>query len=89
MPFIEAARPLCPWDSPGKNTGVGSYSFLQGIFQTEELNPSLSHCKKILYHLSHQGSPKLLIPTLSLCIAQGYISFQQLLLLACTEKYYS
>ena len=23
MPFIEAARPLCPWDSPGKNTGVG------------------------------------------------------------------
>ena len=25
---------LCPWDSPGKNTGVGNHSFLQGIFQT-------------------------------------------------------
>ena len=26
------ARLLCPWDSPGKNTGVGSHSLLQGIF---------------------------------------------------------
>ena len=25
---------LCPWNSPGKNTGVGSHSFLQGIFPT-------------------------------------------------------
>ena len=25
---------LCPWDSPGKNTGVGRYSLLQGIFPT-------------------------------------------------------
>ena len=39
MPFIEAARPLCPWDSPGKNTGVGRHSFLQGIFPTQGLKP--------------------------------------------------
>ena len=26
------ARLLCPWTSPGKNTGVGSHSLLQGIF---------------------------------------------------------
>ena len=26
------ARLLCPWDSLGKNTGVGSQLFLQGIF---------------------------------------------------------
>ena len=25
-------RRFCPWDSPGKNTGVGSHSLLQGIF---------------------------------------------------------
>ena len=25
---------LCPWDFPGKNTGVGSYFLLQGIFLT-------------------------------------------------------
>ena len=23
---------LCPWDSPGKNTGVGCHALLQGIF---------------------------------------------------------
>ena len=28
-------RLLCPWDSPGKNTGVGCLSFLQGIFLTQ------------------------------------------------------
>ena len=35
------ARLLCPWDSPGKNTGVGSHAFLQGIFLTQGLNPRL------------------------------------------------
>ena len=30
----QPARLLCPWDSPGKNTGVGCHAFLQGIFQT-------------------------------------------------------
>ena len=29
------ARLLCPWNSPGKNTGVGSHSLLLGIFQTQ------------------------------------------------------
>jgi len=27
---------LCPWNSPGKNTGVGSHSFLQRIFLTTD-----------------------------------------------------
>ena len=26
------ARLHCPWDSPGKNTGVGCHALLQGIF---------------------------------------------------------
>ena len=34
------ARPLCPWDSPGKYTGVGCHTLLQGIFPTQALNPS-------------------------------------------------
>ena len=51
------ARLLCPWDSPGKNTGVGCHSLLQGIFPTQGFNPGLLHCKEILYHLSQQGSP--------------------------------
>ena len=45
------------WDSPGKDTGVGSHSLLQGIFPTEGSNLGLLHCRQILYHLSHQGSP--------------------------------
>ena len=49
---------LCPWDSPGKHTGEGRRSLLQGIFLTQGLNPHLLHCKQILYHLSHQGSPQ-------------------------------
>ena len=46
-----------PWDSPGQNTGVRSLSLLHGIFPTQMSNPSLSHCRRILYQLSHQGSP--------------------------------
>jgi len=47
-------------DSPDKNTGVGCYALLQGIFPTQGLNPGLPHCRWILYHLSHQGSPRIL-----------------------------
>ena len=35
------ARPLCPWNSPGKNTGMGSHSLLQGIFPIWGSNPNL------------------------------------------------
>ena len=49
-----------PWDSPGKNAGVGCYALLQGIFPTQGLIPGLQHCRYILYHLSHQGSPRIL-----------------------------
>ena len=31
----------CPWDFSGKNTGVGCRFLLQGIFQTQGLNPHL------------------------------------------------
>ena len=51
------ARVLCLWNSPGKNTGVGSLFLHQGIFSTQGLNPGLWHCRVILYHLSHQGKP--------------------------------
>ena len=47
-------------DSPGKNTGVGCHALLQGIFPTQGSNPGLLHCRRILYHLSHQGSPRIL-----------------------------
>ena len=39
------ARLLCPWNSPGKKTGVASHSLLQGIFLTQGLNLGLLHCR--------------------------------------------
>ena len=49
-----------PWNSPGQNTGVGSFPLLQGIFPTQGSNPGLPHCRQILYQLSHKGSPRIL-----------------------------
>ena len=45
------------WNSLGESTRVGSLSFLQGIFSTQELNQGLLHCRWILYQLSYQESP--------------------------------
>ena len=47
-------------NSPAKNTGVGCHAILQGIFPSQGSNPGLPHCRLILYHLSHQGSPRIL-----------------------------
>ena len=52
---LRPAGLLCPWDSPGKNTGVGSHLRLQGIFLTRELNPSPLHWQADFLPLSHQG----------------------------------
>ena len=53
----QAARLLCPWDSLGKNTGVGCHFLLQGICPTQGLSPGLPQCRQTLYHLSHHRSP--------------------------------
>ena len=50
----------------GKNAGVSC----QGIFPTWRLNLGLLHCRQILYHLSHQGSPKVYIVTVQLSFLQ-------------------
>ena len=55
MDPLQRARLLCPWNSPGKNTGVDCCALLQGIFLTQGLNSGLPHCRQIFYHLSHQG----------------------------------
>ena len=43
-----------PWNSPGRNTGVGILSLLQEIFPTQGVNPDLLYCRRILYQLSHK-----------------------------------
>ena len=71
-PGIESRSPTLQVDSlpaepPGKskNTGMGSPSFLQWIFPSQELNQGLLHCRQILYQLSCQGNP-------SVCIVYFY-----------------
>ena len=45
---------------PENSPGVGSCSLLQGIFPTQGSNPSLLHCRQILYQLTQHGSPRML-----------------------------
>ena len=47
---LQPTRLLCPWDFPGKNTGVGYHFLLQGIFLTQGLNQSVLHYRQILYY---------------------------------------
>ena len=47
-------------DSPGNDTGVGCHALLQGIVPTQGSNPGLLHCRWIIYHLRHRGSPRIL-----------------------------
>ena len=51
----QPSRLLCPRNSPGKDTGVGCHSLLQGIFLTQGSNPGLLQCRRVLYPLN-QGS---------------------------------
>ena len=52
---LQPTRLHCPWDFPGKDTGVGCHFLLQGIFPTQGSNPGLLHCRQILYWLSYKG----------------------------------
>ena len=46
------------WNFPGQNTGVDSYSLLQGIFPTQGSNPSLLHCQVDSLLTETPGKPK-------------------------------
>ena len=55
-PQTAAHQAPCPWDSLGKNSRIGCHFLLQGIFLIQGSSPVLLHCRKLLQHLSHQGS---------------------------------
>ena len=50
---------LCPWNSPGQNTGVSSLSLLQ-IFPIQGSNPGLPHHRQNFYQPSHKRSLRIL-----------------------------
>ena len=56
---VACQAPPSMGDSPGKNTGVGCHALFQGILPTWGSNSGLPHCRQILYHLSHQRSPRI------------------------------
>ena len=64
---LQPPRLLCPWDSPGKNTGVGCCAHLQGIFPTQGSDPGLLllTCtgRWVPYQQCHLGSPKQVLNT--------------------------
>ena len=70
----QLARLLCPWNPPGKSTGVGCHFLLQGIFLTQASNPGLLHCRQILYQLTYKGGSKVKVTQLcpTLCDPMGY-----------------
>ena len=73
---LQPTRLLCPWDFPGKNTGVGCHFLLQGSFLTRGLNPHPLHWQGDSLPLSHQGSPffPIVLP-FSECSTNGIIQF--------------
>ena len=54
---LKPARLLCPWNFPGKNTGVGCHALLQGIFPTQGLNLGLLHWQADSLPLAPPGKP--------------------------------
>ena len=62
------AKLLCPWDSPGKNTGVGCHALLQGIFPTKGLSSGLWHCRQIIYQGRMEGNSGMEAPELAFTI---------------------
>ena len=73
---LQPAKLLCPWDFPGKNTGMGCHFLLRRILSTQESNPHLLcvlHWQTGYLTLSYLGSPNTGTPTaaaksLQLCL---------------------
>ena len=55
--WLQPTRFLCPWNFPGKNTGVSCHFLLHGIFLTQRLNPNLLHWQVDSLPLCHLESP--------------------------------
>ena len=64
-------RLLCPWDFPGKNTGEGCHSLLQGIFPTQGWSPCIRPWQTDSVPLSHQGKVELVLTLRQLFTWEG------------------
>ena len=71
---------LCPWKSPGKNTGAGK-PFPSPGFLTQGWNPGLPSCRQILHHLSYLGARKGNLLLIHIKVYRAEISLLFLLIL--------
>ena len=74
---LGSSRLLCPWNSPGKNTGMCCHFLLQGIFPTQRLNPGLLHCRQILFTVWVTNWPSNLWVWLYLIMPHKCVSFSR------------
>ena len=72
-PWTIAARLLCPWAFPSRNTGVDFHFLLQRIFPTQGSNLRLLHCRWILYQWATREARKHLGKTIILAVAKSQL----------------
>ena len=84
---LQSTRLFCPWDFPDKNTGGGCHFLLQGILPTQGSNLGLLHCRQILYHQCHLGSPFIIqLPTNSYILKLSFPNAENFFSIS-TQKY--
>ena len=54
---LDPTRLLCPWNSPGKNSGVSCHFLLQGTFPTQGSNPGHQHCNRLFTNWATREAP--------------------------------
>jgi len=72
-------RLLCPWDSPGQNTGVCCHALLQGIFQTQGSNLTLTSPALVGGFFTTSATWKAQRVTMTSSLETNHVRFQNLL----------
>ena len=70
-PRTVARRLVCPWGLSTQEYWSGLPCPPPGIFPTQGWKLGLPHCRRILYHLSHQGSPH------ATCVAKNFLKIRK------------
>ena len=74
-------------DALGKNSRVSGHIFLTGTFPAQGSNSSLLHCRRILYHLSQQGSPFFFLCVCGSMLVVGGVPEEIFPFVFCRRKY--
>ena len=85
----QPSRCLCPWNYPGKNTGVGCHFLLQRIFPIQDwslVSCSSSNCRQILYSLSQHPEQTVLDQVLAAAFCSTHFPRAHILSLCTFNK---